>query len=276
MIKKRKLNKLKHFLQYSIHPNELKNSVEKYPNSIYKIVLETLNQLKYKNYSSEDQLVFDSLKNYRDYLSQNIDLVDFKIFNSSVVREVRDQYYRAASPETWCKFHYLMAKNFNAKNYLEIGTNLGVSGSYILSAVKRHKDGKFVTMEGAPKLCEIAEKQFHTLASSNQFQIIQGLYQNTMPEMYNMPIQFDMAFIDGNHKYDPTLEYFLEIKKKIGEKTILIFDDIYNTDEMKRVWDKIIQDPEVNFSIDLYKLGIVILDKTEKIKGIHTQYFLTR
>ncbi len=276
MIKKRKLNKLKHFLEFSIHPNELKNSVENYPNSIYKIVFNTLNQVKSKNYSLEDQLVFDSLKKYRDYLSKNTDLVDFKVFNSPIVREVRKLYNGAASPEIWCKFHYLLTKNFNAKNYLEIGTNLGVSGSYILSAIKKHEDGKFITMEGAPKLCEIAEKQFHTLAAPDQFQIIQGLYQNTMPEMYAMPIQFDMAFIDGNHKYDPTLEYFLEIKKKIGEKAILIFDDIYNTDEMKSVWDKIIQDPDVNFSIDLYKLGIVILDKTEKVKGIHTKYFLTR
>lgn len=271
---KEKQDRLLHFFSCLINPNEFKNSVRKYPNPIYKIVFDTLEQVKNNQFSPEDISVFDVMNIYRNQLAESTQKIDYEVFNSPIVNEVQNIYKRATSPEIWCKFHYLLAKNFQAKNYLEIGTNLGVSGSYILSAIKNHPDGKFITMEGVPKLYEIAENHFSKIASASQYRIIKGLYQDTMPEMSAMPVKFDMAFIDGNHKYEPTLEYYYEIKKKTNNKAILIFDDIYISDQMKKVWSRIKKDDGNNFIVDLCKVGIVIIDKEEKIKGIHTKYFL--
>ncbi len=50
--------------------------------------------------------------------------------------------------------------------------------------------------------------------------------------------------------------------------------NIYISDQMKKVWSRIKKDDGNNFIVDLCKVGIVIIDKEEKIKGIHTKYFL--
>ncbi len=271
-----KLLKALHILNYSLKGKSQLDSIRKIDNQTLNIVVDTMLRVQANDFSEEDKQVFQGLDKFRNELSQSNEIIDYKIFGSDETGIVHDIFRRAASPEIWCKYLYLLAKNLNVKNYLEIGTNLGVSGSYILSALKTHPDCHFVTMEGVPKLCAIAESQFQKIGSNDQFQIFQGLYQDTFPKVIDLPFDFEICFIDGNHKLEPTLQYFNQLKEKTTESSVFIFDDIYWSDEMIEAWKIIKNDPNINFAIDLFKMGIVIIDKHEKRKKVTFSYYLDK
>lgn len=273
---KSKLLKLEHLISASLNHQKNWTYVKSSGNVSLKIVTDSILQVKNSKYSSDDEAVFSEMKKYRQFLANNNESIDYSIFNIDDIGIVHDILKRAASPEIWCKYLYLLTKNSHAKNYLEIGTNLGVSGSYILSALKNVTDSRFVTMEGTPKLCELATTQFETIASEEQFTVIQGLYKNTFPKMLEMPLHFDMSFIDGNHKFEPTLYYFTELKKKSNRPAIFIFDDIYLNSEMIKLWEVVKKDSDISFAIDLYKVGIVIIDSEEKQRNTDLKFFLAR
>lgn len=272
---KRKLFKLNHLIQSRMFQNQQKREIQKLNHSQLSAVWETLGQLKNEEFTSEDKAVFQNLETFRNELKNNEAEIDYSVF-SQPSRKVSEIYATAASPEIWSRFHYLLTKNLRAKTYLEIGTNLGVSGSYILSALSAYKDAKFITMEGLGQLSDVAENQFLKLAEPHQFRILRGLYEQTFETLMELPVLFDLIFIDGNHKYEPTLHYFQQLKNKTAEVAVFVFDDIYVGHEMQAVWKKIKTDPDVNFTLDLYKLGIVIIDRSENEKGKNYKYFLSR
>jgi predicted O-methyltransferase YrrM len=75
-----------------------------------------------------------------------------------------------------------------------------------------------------------------------------------------------LVFIDGNHRKQPTLDYFNQLLPRSTDTTILIFDDIHWSGEMEAAWEQIKQDPAVTLTIDLFFIGIVILNRNIKVK----------
>jgi predicted O-methyltransferase YrrM len=69
----------------------------------------------------------------------------------------------------------------------------------------------------------------------------------------------DLAFIDGNHRKAPTLEYFQHILRYSHAGTIVIFDDIHWSAEMEDAWESIKKHPAVTCTVDLFFLGLVFL-----------------
>jgi predicted O-methyltransferase YrrM len=82
----------------------------------------------------------------------------------------------------------------------------------------------------------------------------------------------DMAFVDGNHRYEPTVRYYRELLPAMHEYSVLIFDDIHWSKEMEQAWDEIRNDSAVTLSIDLFFIGLVFFRKEQKIK----QHFVIR
>jgi len=77
-----------------------------------------------------------------------------------------------------------------------------------------------------------------------------------------------MIFIDGNHQKNPTIEYFEKLLPKLSSPGIIIFDDINWTIGMKEAWDIIKSHKSVNYAIDFYKLGVIIVDTNDQNKNI--------
>jgi len=71
-----------------------------------------------------------------------------------------------------------------------------------------------------------------------------------------------MAFIDGNHRKAPTLDYFNKIMHKTNEYSCIVFDDIHWSREMEEAWEEIKRDDRVKLSIDLFFVGIVFFRKS--------------
>jgi len=267
----------KHFNILSSRMSE-SNTIDnlyKYNNSSMNAILDSFLAVKKNEFSDNALHAFQKCEKNRQELSTNFTEVTYEIFGSDHKNNVSEISKKAASPASWCQFIYSLVVNSNTANVLEIGTNLGVSGTYILEALQQKEDYQFLTMEGVAKLCEIATDAFYKIGDPKKIQVIQGLYENTFPQALEQPFKYDLLFIDGNHQEEPTIKYFHELKSKISSPAIFIFDDINWSQGMKNAWATIKSDSDINFSLDLYKQGIVIIDKNEKTKGIHHNLHLS-
>ncbi len=270
----KKINKHSLILSRRLRQQKELERLASYENEALKAVVASFVSAKSKRGSAEDRKAFAACEAYRSKLLSNTTEISYAIFGSNDTALVRDICKKAASSKEWCEFLYFIAKGVDAPFVLEIGTNLGISGSYIIEAIKHKKAGKFITMEGLPQLCDISSKQFSAISGGFPFHVKQGLYDQTFPEVLAEDLKFNLAFIDGNHKKEPTLEYFQQLKLKSSSPAIFIFDDINWSDEMKEAWELIKQDSDVNYLIDLYEQGIAIIDKADSNKHVGFQLHL--
>jgi predicted O-methyltransferase YrrM len=138
-------------------------------------------------------------------------------------------------------------------NILELGTSLGFSTSYLASTnTKSH----VVTIEGCPQISKFAQQTFNKLNLSN-ITLINGSIDETLSEALLKLKKLDFVFVDANHRYEPTLKYFHQILPFVHEGSIMVFDDIYWSKEMKRAWEAIKDHERVSISIDLFHCGII-------------------
>jgi len=70
----------------------------------------------------------------------------------------------------------------------------------------------------------------------------------------------DMVFLDGNHRLEPTIRYFEMILSYSHGGTLIIFDDIHWSPGMEAAWYEVRQHPQVTATIDLFFLGIALLN----------------
>jgi predicted O-methyltransferase YrrM len=139
---------------------------------------------------------------------------------------------------------------------LELGTSLGITSAYLSLAAKN-----IVTIEGCKNIASIARENFKKLNLKN-IQLINDKFDNCLNiELEKIKNQRKIIFVDGNHKKEPTINYFNCILNNITEKDILIFDDIHWSKEMEEAWLFICNHPTTTVTIDLFQLGIVFFHK---------------
>lgn len=156
---------------------------------------------------------------------------------------------------------------YNVETCLELGTSLGIGTAY-LSLGKQVK--KIVTIEGCPEISLKAKENFTQLQLENVY-LINGSFEDKLDEALKITGKPDLIYIDGNHRYKPTIDYFNRLIDAAHENTILIFDDIHWSDEMEKAWAEISLSPKVNVTIDLFRLGIAI-----KRPGQQKQHFVLK
>jgi predicted O-methyltransferase YrrM len=84
--------------------------------------------------------------------------------------------------------------------------------------------------------------------------------------------QIDMAYIDGNHRLEPTLRYFNQMYPNLHADSVVVFDDIHWSAEMEDAWAAIKKDERVTLTIDLFFIGLAFFKKDFKVK----QHFTIR
>jgi predicted O-methyltransferase YrrM len=102
--------------------------------------------------------------------------------------------------------------------------------------------------------------------------LVEGNFDNSLLSVVRGLSSVDFAFIDGNHRKEPTERYFKEILTKTNKDSILVFDDIHWSSEMEAAWETIKKDSAVTCSIDLFFIGIVFFRREFKEK----QHFTIR
>ena len=140
-------------------------------------------------------------------------------------------------------------------NILELGTSLGVTTAYMAMMDSRNK---VVTYEGCPAVAEIAKENWKALGIKNIDCRVGEIKVEELEK--DIPI-WDVAFVDANHTYASTREYFNVLAEKAHEKSVLVVDDIHYNEEMEEAWKAICADERVTSTMDLYQMGLVFFDK---------------
>lgn len=157
---------------------------------------------------------------------------------------------------------FKIVKHYQPNTILELGTCVGIGTLYMASA---NSNATVYTIEGDPNIAKIAQTNFDKLpnASKNIVPII-GNFDDVLEPTLEKIDEIGLAFIDGNHRKKPTLDYFNKILEKCTTNSILIFDDIYWSKEMGEAWEEIKQNERVTLTIDFYRLGLVFFVKDRK------------
>lgn len=163
---------------------------------------------------------------------------------------------------------FRIVDHYRPRQVLELGISLGITTAYLASA---DTNNHVVTMEAASSVASVARNNFDKLGLQH-IDLIEGNFDTTLATTLNRMGRIDMAFIDGNHCYEPTVRYFRELLPHVHEHSILIFGDIHRSRDMEQAWKEISQDAAVTLSIDLFAIGLVFFRKEQKVK----QHFTIR
>lgn len=199
-------------------------------------------------------------------LSDNtvIDVEDFGA-GSSVIktsqRQVKDIAASSLKPKKFSQLLFRMARYYQPVTITELGTSFGITTSYFALA---NNNATVYTCEGSKNIAAIAGQTFCNLQLNN-IHIQEGDFEQTLPLLLDRLQTIDMVFVDGNHRKEPTIKYFLQLLQHTNQFSILIFDDIHWSEGMEDAWAQIQQHPKVTLTIDLFFIGIVILNNNIKV-----------
>jgi predicted O-methyltransferase YrrM len=168
----------------------------------------------------------------------------------------------SAKPPKLAKLLYRLCAYYKPKYMLELGTSLGVSGSYqALGALQNNPSIQFISLEGSEAIANVARENFARLGLAKNIQVGVGNFDETLPLYLKQLPQLDYVFFDGNHRYQPTINYFNQCLPLAHDGTLFIFDDIRWSDEMEKAWEEIKQHPQVTVTVDLFFMGLVFFKK---------------
>ncbi|MBL4625841.1 MAG: class I SAM-dependent methyltransferase [Flavobacteriales bacterium] len=174
-------------------------------------------------------------------------------------RKVRHIAQHAVKQDKYGKLLFRLVNHFKPNTILELGTSLGITSSYLAAA---NSGNQVITFEGCRNISAIAQGNFKALGLKNIKQV-GGNFDATLPQELAKLDQVDFLYVDGNHRKEPTLNYFKQLLEKSHNDTILVFDDIHWSAGMHGAWNEIKASKEVSVTIDLFYLGIVFLRKEQ-------------
>jgi len=237
-----------------------------------------------KNFTSEEEVWMDKIESLRHELcssSKEISIIDYGAGSPDLhltkeemqcgrisITTVGDICRTCSTPRSWSFFLFSCIREFKPTITLELGTCLGISASYLAAASKLNGAGRVVTLEGDKAMTHLAARNFLKLGLDNAC-VIAGRFEDTLDLVLTKHGPMDFVFIDGHHDERATLDYFERIYPFLSERAMLIFDDISWSEGMRRAWNLIDSDKRINFSADLSKFGICIIDdRIERKFGI--------
>lgn len=184
-------------------------------------------------------------------------------------RKVKEIACSALKPKKFGQLMFRIVNYFRANTIVELGSSLGITTAYLASA---NLKGTVYTFEGAKQVAAIARQNFDYLSLKN-IELIEGNFDDTLSEILRKINLVDLAFVDGNHRRDPTIRYFEQLLEKSTEFSIFIFDDIHWSKEMEEAWKYIQHHSLVTLTIDLFFIGIVFFRKEQKVPQHYTIRF---
>lgn len=249
------------FIRYQIKASNSKGHGIHSP-FLYEMVTQIFNN---KNHFSDYSIIEKERKKLLSN-QREIDVEDLgagSIIIKTKKRKVKDIARTSLKPPKYAQLLYRLVKHYQYKSILELGTSLGITSAYL---AKANHQATVYTFEGATTIATQAKQVLQNLKCSN-VEISLGNFDETLPlflSQFNKPLDF--VFIDGNHQYEPTLNYFNQLLPHLQENSLVVLDDIHWSKPMHSAWKKIIQHAAVTMSVDLFVIGILIFRKDIKVK----------
>ena len=147
---------------------------------------------------------------------------------------------------------------------LELGTCVGMSGSYIASALAANGSGHLVTLEGSKTRSDIAGEIFENMGLAGWVTRIVGPFHEKLGQCLEEYGPFDMVFIDGHHDGIAMVRYFNQILPHVSHSGIMIFDDIRWSDDTYNAWNEIRRHKSLVGGLDFQQIGLVMVGQDSK------------
>jgi len=177
-------------------------------------------------------------------------------------RSVAGIVQTAVKPKKFGQLLFRMAAHYRPHYVLELGTSMGLTTAY-LALADRHSI--VTTIEGSAAVADIARENFKKLGLSS-IALYNRPFDECLPRIIDHHPHLDFVFIDGNHRLEPTLDYFQRLLPAMRENSVLVFDDIHWSKDMESAWQTIKEHPKVMLTIDLFFIGLVFFREAFKVK----------
>ena len=220
---------------------------------VFKLYQEVIQKAPSKLNQTIEALRNDLLKNEFEFELQ--ELGAGSRVNPSNKRKVKEIARNASTPPAFSALLATLIDFLGYQHIIELGTSLGLNTLYL-----SQKEGvKVITFEGDPILTKLATDNFVKLKRSN-IELVEGNLDDTLEDQLKRIESVDFAYIDANHRYEPSIRYFEALLAKCHEKSLIVLDDIHWSKEMNDAWHQIKKRPEVTVSIDLFEGGLLFFD----------------
>ena len=150
--------------------------------------------------------------------------------------------------------HYLRPQTI-----LELGSSLGLSTLYLHKA---HEKATIYTLEGARAMANIARDNFWVFGAP--IRLIEGNIDEKLLDLLKKIKPPDLVYMDANHQYKPTMQYFNWLLPRLHAQSVVILDDIYWSSQMTKAWRILSKHKKVSYAIDFFCLGILFFHQVKQ------------
>lgn len=156
---------------------------------------------------------------------------------------------------------------------LELGTNAGISTLYLHYA---NRGAVLHTIEGNPAVAALAQQTFKVAKCYDTLKQHVGTFEEVLPRLLPLLPQLDLIFIDGDHRYEGTMQYLQACLPKARSHSVFIVADIHWSEEMEKAWEDAKNLAAVRASLDVYHFGLLFfqegLSQEQHLAYIPTKY----
>ncbi len=257
----KKLNRI--YRRYRDSKKEI-NNLKNHPDERIRLLAKSLEESLRKTYSKDEQSIIQAIEKKRKaIINENAQIAATNFPDSNKTDSTKYLAKVSSKRKSWAVLQLKIIRNLKPVQGLEFGTCLGITAAYQALGMELNGSGTFTTMEGLQSRYNFSLDFFDSLNIRN-IKCIQGDFNETLPEVINDFAPFDYVFIDGDHRYESTVNYFKVLLPHLTENAIVILDDIRLTDEMFKAWNEIKSDPSVSYSFDFLQVGLCFIGSTEK------------
>ncbi len=198
------------------------------------------------------------LKKYKEKLYTDKRNYDFDFFGAGSKRKRRSTNIKkhaknAGTKGKYWDLLYKLSSHYKPTNILELGTNFGFG---TLAFKLGFPEVSIESIEGSKTLHSINQINFNSIPI-NKINLLNYSFESFFKQKNDT--FYDIVFIDGDHIGNHLLKNIENVLKNCHSETLIIIDDIRWSTDMLLAWKQIIADKRFNLTIDLFKLGIILL-----------------
>jgi predicted O-methyltransferase YrrM len=160
---------------------------------------------------------------------------------------------------------YRLSSWYAPETMMELGTGIGISTAYLSAGCP---EALFYTAEGSVEKIEFAKAQLKE-SGLGHIHFIHSTFEDCLSDILQKMKSHCLIFIDGDHRYEPTVNAVRQIlENDILEEVVIVLDDIHWSHEMERAWKELCEDQRIDISVNLFFMGFLI-----RRPGIEKQHF---
>lgn len=218
--------------------------------------------------------VLEAILRIREEFSRSVESIEVQDYGVGVGsflgrkpqnrRSISSIHKSSSIPHHWGVFLFRIVRMLNPMSVLELGSNLGISGAYLRTALDLNGGNNLlVTIEGDPTLSAKARTTLNAV-SEGAAVVLTGRFQDQLRPALEKCGRVDLAFLDGHHDYDATIRYFDTIRPFLAPNACVIFDDVYLWSRpVRNAWKEIAARNPSAIAVDFAKLGILLFQEGE-------------